>query len=417
MTTEEALAVAEAVQFGTGSGDRSQNRRGLRGGKQKKYPSGDPPPKKLKDIVARQSLGYKESRGGKIQNAPKPAPQLPPPRYGPLKPKGGRHTITIHTGGGHVALSEDEGVQLGMTTEEALAVAESVQFGLSRRKQRQQGGQKQKPQQAYREQKRLAAAANPAPRPRPDSKNQPKSATGTITSRRDPPPPARKGAKKKGPGPPYQPTTNSNNQAAERRHRAAGWFSGKKDRGNTVHVHGDNPSITLSEDGNMQFGRMSDPVRPHSSPLSSQQPAKPLPAGPTKKKKPSADPAYRQREKTYDAPGGTPRLPPRPRRERKDYGLRKGGGHDITINTEGGHVALSEAEQFAEATKGRYDAAERGAMRRAIYYANIHPAIKVALLQHSPAVQFSDAGDEIPSVPLSWVMRAARGILQMAMPT
>ena len=104
--------------------------------------------------------------------------------------------------------------------------------------------------------------------------------------------------------------------------------------------------------------------------------------------------------------------PPK-RLERRRGKNNKKDKHSIHIEKVG-TMRFSEAQQFAEATKGRYDAAERGAMRRAIYYANIHPAIKVALLQHAPAVQFSDAGNEVPSVPLSWVMRAARGILQMA---
>lgn len=74
-------------------------------------------------------------------------------------------------------------------------------------------------------------------------------------------------------------------------------------------------------------------------------------------------------------------------------------------------VHFSETAQFAEATKARFDAAERSAMRRAIVRANIHPAIKKALLRHSGSVQFSDSGDEVSSVPMTWVLAAARGLL------
>ena len=110
----------------------------------------------------------------------------------------------------------------------------------------------------------------------------------------------------------------------------------------------------------------------------------------------------------YTPPGSTDN-----QNYKDSYSAGRGKKRDVHIERVE-NIHFSDAQQFAEATKARYDAAERGAMRRAIYYANIHPAIKVALLQHSTAVQFSDAGDEIPSVPLSWIVRAARGILQFA---
>ncbi len=96
-----------------------------------------------------------------------------------------------------------------------------------------------------------------------------------------------------------------------------------------------------------------------------------------------------------------------------DHRSQPTGGHTIHVHGDGHTLHFSDAEQFAEATKQRLDAAERQAMRRAIAKADIHPAIKLALLRHAEAVQFSDAGREIPSVPLSWIVQAAQGILQV----